>query len=409
MIRSHGKLAWTRSVFSLSLVTAVAFAVMLGASTRSVLAVEPAHETSEGIRVECYTQPAPWLAEIEKKLVTRLESVVSEGSLLTVARGIGEQCGLAVHVSDDDLQVFEGEMIGVHLGKVTAREAFAVVARLAGEYECLPTASGVEFAPIGARRSATETRFYSLGSLLDFLGGEERALARSDLVELIRQFGASECSWDREGFGISMFRDLLVVKADAQTHVWTKSFLEQLNSRRERSIVAEPKPWEADLRAALDRTIDLATQEISLMDLAKLLRAQVGLTIVYSPDERETRVNPASGPRTVRGLLEEVAYQIGRVPAPWNGAIRLGDTPYTEIGMFEIAELVEGPDSDAEDLHRNDLFDMVRSQVRPESWDAFPMLSTAELRGLMIVRQTPEALDEIRAMLNALGRAMHGN
>jgi hypothetical protein len=122
---------------------------------------------------------------------------------------------------------------------------------------------------------------------------------------------------------------------------------------------------------------DLAGEQVDL-DVASLPLADVYAII---------------GPRVARHAVAE------------HGVIVLATSSHTEIGFYDVGPLVAPRQQEDADSLREQLADMIRSQVGRGSWDD-PKMAIRFLGDRMIVRQTPAIHADLRAMLAALERAL---
>jgi hypothetical protein len=80
--------------------------------------------------------------------------------------------------------------------------------------------------------------------------------------------------------------------------------------------------------------------------------------------------------------------------------------PPLTVEMFDVADLVVPNSPEDGDMPVDQLDELIRGQVRPQTWQAWPGVCVSHFGGRMIVRQSRPVLDELRSMLAALHRAL---
>lgn len=164
--------------------------------------------------------------------------------------------------------------------------------------------------------------------------------------------------------------------------------------------------WRAAISAALSVPLDVRFEEGTPVDeVAETLTRASGALILIDAALGEV-VYDLAGETTLEGVLVALAEQLDASVRVESGALFLTTrAPQIRLELIELGSLLEAAaDRDPDDVVI-EIEDLIRNQVAPELWDAWPAMSLQPWRGAFLVAAPERVHVEVRALLAALERA----
>ncbi len=406
MIQSFGKSVRLAKLASCVLVLGTGSLVLVGTAAPG-LAVQVKKPPTK-IRVEGYAEPPQWQKQIDAKLAEPL-NVKFDGIPLRDALAQLKEM-LKINITEQS-SIDDGTLdqtVVLEATNVTGDDVLTVLARQAGNLDVERSESGIVIGAQNTVHHAVESRFYSVGVLFEGLGPDEIAARQARLLDLAATFIGSPGVFDRLGYSMTFYKNLLVITADSQTHESAREFLERLATPIA-DYVEKPIPratWQDDLDARLEKIIDADLQTTTVAEFGEWVRHQFGVTFVVPPEYSGEPVTVHLEKVSLRAVIGSVAQHFDRYAVADHGVIEMATQPPLAVEMFDVADLVVPNSPEDGDMPVDQLDQLIRQQVRPQTWDVWPGVSVSHFGGRMIVRQSRPVLDELRSMLAALHRAL---
>jgi len=351
---------------------------------------------------------APWEAALREKLAKTRTWVLRDANLAAVADHLRETVEVNVVVHPEALEEFAHAGIDVRLEEASAEEFLRLVCRVAGEgLDWCLAGEAVVLAHHWNLPRAFEVRFYDAGPLLTEQNPGERSLQKEHLVELVMRMTEVAHPWDEDPrASIRFWNDLLVVSQRREAHAGVEEVLNHLLAGG--SGPRPPRePWRAKLGEALRKRVEVSFEDVTLAEASARLRQEHALPLV---------ANEACGDRKVRLRLANV--EMATVLA-WlasetelhsflsDGAVFIDERPPYLVGSYAVGDLVAAGEGEDREARREELADLVRSHVAPNSWDELEEPRLAFWNDLLVVVQTEVVHAEIRRFLDSLRGALH--
>lgn len=418
MIQTHGKTSkFVRSASGVTIL-ALGSVVLIGAARPGLVPPAPASSGTattglDRIHVESYAKWPEWREELERTLTRVLPEVkLVDMSRKDALSSLGFLASLNVLLDPNvDIEYIE-RPVDLVATSITTRDALGFLLEPSGGlgFECFD--GGIRIAHRDDLKAETETRFYSLAPFVSQIGDSDVKQETVDhLISLIRSFAdpARTEQFDTAQWSIGTYRDLLVLNADRPMHDATKRLLERLIGPIDEVARDLPQthPHDAVLAELLDRRTTFEANDEPLREVLKKLQSTTGVSMWTLDDHLDQPVQLSVANRPTRDLLSDIARQVGLHLVVRSGVITLAVTPESTVEIYEIGGLVPS-DGEERGWAIDSLYDVIRSQIDPTSWDTYAGFTTSIFGDRLIVRQTPQNQVALRGMLGALEKALEG-